>query len=71
MSNEGTFGKLSEEMRQRIASCKTPEEAQQALAEEYGVPVDDELLEEIAGGWDIHWQTCSPYPQGGKPSVIC
>jgi len=71
MKIEEIIGTMSEEAKQRLASCKTQEEAQEVLVEECGMPLDDELLDAIAGGWDIHWQTCSPYPQGGKPSVIC
>jgi hypothetical protein len=72
MKFEEIIGKMSEEAKQRLSSCKTQEEVQEVLSEELGTPLDDELLDAIAGGWDVHMfdDSSHVWPQG-KPSVIC
>ena len=73
MKMEDVIAKMSKESKQRLAACKTQEEAQEIMAEEFGGPLDDEVLDAITGGWDAHIFDDSRhiYPQGGKPSVIC
>jgi len=50
MKSEEAIGKLSEETKRGLATCKTREEAEEVLADECGSPLDDELLDAIAGG---------------------
>ena len=64
-----TFNELTSIQRDKLLAAKNPVELE-AIASEEGIELSDEILDAIAGGWDPHWQTCSPYPQGGKPSVI-
>ena len=44
------INELSEEVKQKLASCKTKEEAKKVLAEAGIEPLDDELLDCVAGG---------------------
>ena len=68
MKIEEIIGTMSEEAKQRLASCKTQEELQEVLAEECGRPLDDDMLDAIAGGYvSYHLTLDEPY----KPSVIC
>ena len=50
MKNEERMNNLSEEVRQKLAVCKTAEEAKKVLAEAGVEPLDDELLDAVAGG---------------------
>ena len=45
---------LSEEMRQRVAACETPEDLVD-LAEAEGVDLTPEQLKMVAGGEDSSW----------------
>lgn len=72
MKSEGAIGKLSEETRQRLAACKTREEAEEVLADECGRPLDDELLDAIAGGFGgIISYHFPEQKEKYKPSTIC
>lgn len=53
------FKELTEEQRERIRSCETPEELQ-ALAREEGFELSDEELSALAGGAD----QCAPFHCG-------
>ena len=46
------YDKLSDEMKAKVANCKTGEELV-ALAEKEGIELTDEQLDAISGGY--HW----------------
>ena len=50
MKREKRMTALSDEVRQKLAACKTAEEAKKVLAEAGVEPLDDELLDTVAGG---------------------
>ena len=50
MKNEEFYNSLSEEVKQKLAGCRTAEEAKKVLSEAGVEPLDDELLDEVAGG---------------------
>ncbi len=50
MKNEKFYNSLSEEVKQRLSECRTAEEVKKVLSEAGVEPLDDELLEEVAGG---------------------
>lgn len=50
MKNNELYNSLSEEVKQKLAKCKTPEEVKK-VTEKVGVShLDDEVLEAVAGG---------------------
>ena len=51
MKKEELMNKLSGEARQKLAACKTEEEAKKVLVEAGVEPLDDELLDAVAGGF--------------------
>ncbi len=50
MKNEELYNRLSEDVKKKLAECKTQDELRKALAEAGVEPVDDELLDAVAGG---------------------
>ena len=50
MTNKELMDSLSEEVRQKLAKCRTQEEAKAVLTEAGIEPIDDELLDAAAGG---------------------
>ncbi len=46
------YNELSDEIKQKLGECKTQEEMRKVLALAGIEPLDDELLEAAAGGWD-------------------
>ncbi|MBR4703670.1 MAG: hypothetical protein IKO91_07480 [Oscillospiraceae bacterium] len=48
--NEELMNRLSEEIRQKLAACKTRDEIRKVLAEAGVEPLDDEDLAVVAGG---------------------
>ena len=50
MKNGERMNSLSEEVKQKLAECKTQEEAKKVLTEAGIEPLDDELLDNVAGG---------------------
>ena len=50
MESKELLSSLSEEMKQKLAECKTQEEIRKVLAEAGVEPLDDELLDAVAGG---------------------
>ncbi len=50
MKTENIMSNLSEEVKQKLAACKTHAEMEQVLAEAGIEPLDDELLDAVAGG---------------------
>ncbi len=68
MKNEEFYNSLSEEVKQKLAGCRTAEEAKKVLSEAGVEPLDDKLLDEAAGGWS---GGTLYFPEGPyKPSVI-
>ena len=61
MTNKELMDSLSEEVRQKLAKCRTQEEAKAVLTEAGIEPIDDELLDAAAGG---QW-TPPVLPEGG------
>lgn len=53
------LAKLTEEVKQKLAACKTQEEIQKILAAAGIESLDDDLLENIAGGLNGRF-TCPP-----------
>ena len=51
MNKEELYGTLSEEIRQKLAGCKTQDELRKVLAEAGVEPLDDALMDTVAGGW--------------------
>ena len=61
------FDEMSQEMKDRARACKTPEEIL-ALAEDEGITLSDDELEQISGGkgkW-AH-EKCDDFIRQGKP----
>ena len=59
MKKEELMNDLNEEVKQKLAECKTAEDVKKVLAEAGVEPLDDEMLDEIAGGagaWPAPWQ---------------
>ncbi len=50
MKNEELYNSLSEEVKKNLAGCKTQEEIRKVLADAGVEPLDDELLDTVAGG---------------------
>ncbi len=50
MKNEVLMNSLSEEVKQKLVGCRTAEEAKKVLSEAGVEPLDDELLDGVAGG---------------------
>ena len=61
MTNKELMNSLSEEVRQKLAKCRTQEEAKAVLTEAGIEPIDDELLDAAAGGY----RTPPVLPEGG------
>ncbi len=53
MKKEELMNGLSEEIRQKLSGCKTAEEAKKVLSEAGVEPLDDELLDAVAGGGEL------------------
>ncbi len=50
MKKEELINGRSEEVKRKLAGCKTAEEAKKVLSEAGVEPLDDDLLDEVAGG---------------------
>ena len=59
MKNEAIYNSLSEEAKKKLAECKTQEEIRKVLTEAGIEPLDDGLLDAVAGGL------------GGRPFFLC
>ena len=59
MKSEELYNGLSEEVKKKLAECKTQEEIRKVLAEAGVEPLDDELLDAVSGG--------SRYPRDVTP----
>lgn len=55
MSKKELYNNLSEEVKKKLGECRTQEEFRTVL-EDVGVePLDDDLLNDVAGGWGGHY----------------
>ena len=59
MSNNEMYNNLSEEVKKKLAACKTQEEIRKVLTEAGVELLGDELLDAVAGGI------------GGRPFLPC
>jgi hypothetical protein len=50
LKNKDLYNDLSEEVKKKLAECKTQEEIRKVLAQAGVEPLDDELLDAVAGG---------------------
>ena len=50
MKKEEFYNSLSEEVKKKLAECKTQDDIRRVLAEAGVEPLDDELLDAVAGG---------------------
>lgn len=50
MKNEEFYNNLSENVKKNLAECKTQDEIRKVLTEAGVKPLDDELLDAVAGG---------------------
>ncbi len=50
MENKDPIKELSEEVKKKLAACKTKEEVRKVLAEAGVEPLSDEDLDKVAGG---------------------
>ncbi len=51
MKNEEIINKLSEEVKKKLAECKTQDDIRKVLFEAGVESLDDELLDAVAGGY--------------------
>ena len=66
MKNEDFYNSLSEEVKKKLAGCKTQEEIRKVLAEAGVEPLDDELLDAVAGGYGYGGGMQTPLPSCGS-----
>ncbi len=50
MKKEEFYNSLSEEVKRELAECKTQDELRKVLTEAGVEPLDDEILDAVAGG---------------------
>ena len=50
MKHEELYNDLSEEVKKKLAECKTQDDIRRVLSEAGVEPLDDELLDAVAGG---------------------
>ncbi len=50
MKSEELYENLSEDVKKKLAECRTPDEIRKVLAEAGVEPLDDKLLNAVAGG---------------------
>lgn len=62
MSNQDFYNSLSEEVKEKITQCKTQDEMRRVLTEAGVEPLDDELLDAVAGGYGAVWKDRTPAP---------
>ena len=71
MKKEELFNSLSEEVKKKLAACRTQEEIKRVLAEAGVDPLDDELLDAVAGGYyGGGMQTTAPVVETGLASYV-
>ncbi len=54
MENKDPIKDLSEEVKKKLAACKTKEEVRKVLAEAGVEPLSDEDLDKVAGGRSLY-----------------
>ncbi len=52
MKNKDMIKELSEEVKKKLAACKTKEEVRKVLAEAGVEPLDEKDLDKVAGGME-------------------
>ncbi len=57
MKNKDLYNDLSEEVKKKLAECKTQDDIRRVLAEAGVEPLDDKLLDAVAGGYG--WKPCT------------
>ncbi len=71
------FDELTNEQLEKAKACKTEEE-RQAFIKEYGIEIDDDMLDDVSGGGNPCWDKApNPYRKknecpkrdNGKPHV--
>ncbi len=64
MESKELLSSLSEELKQKLAECKTLEEIRKVLTEAGVEPLGDELLDAVAGAGPIcrRWYICPHRP---------
>jgi len=62
MKNEAFYNSLTEEVKRKLAECKTQEEIRKVLTEAGVEPLDDALLEAVAGGYGYGGGMQTPLP---------
>ncbi len=60
MESNELLSSLSEEIKKKLAECKTQEELRKVLAQAGIEPLDDELLDTVAGGLGARPFMCPP-----------
>ncbi|MCR4772000.1 MAG: hypothetical protein K5855_06760 [Oscillospiraceae bacterium] len=60
MKKEEFYNNLSEDVKKKLAECKTQDELRKVLAEAGVESVDDELLDAVAGGSRVPRYVCFP-----------
>ncbi len=67
MKNEEFYNNLSENVKKNLAECKTQDEIRKVLTEAGVEPLDDELLDAVAGGLRGPVQGKSGYQSSRRP----
>ncbi len=62
MKNEEFYNSLTEEVKGKLAECKTQEEIRKVLTEADIEPLDNELLDAVAGGYGYGGGMQTPLP---------
>ena len=60
MERRELLSSLSEEVKKKLAECKTQEEIRKVLAQAGVEPLDEELLDTVAGGFGPRPFMCPP-----------
>ncbi len=60
MNNQDFYSSLSEEVKEKLTHCKTQDEIRRILTEAGVEPLDDELLDNVAGGLSRGPRTSAP-----------
>lgn len=70
MNNKDMISKLSDDVKQKLAACKSPEGIRKILAEAGIEALDDRLLDAVAGGF-IKDDDQKPCEFHDGPPVLC
>ncbi len=70
MKSEELYENLSEDVKKKLAECRTPDEIRKVLAEAGVEPLDDKLLNAVAGGYGWGMQTPLPVCEGQQTRYV-